>query len=1069
MNTKRLLIVISALLLAVSAKAQITFGEAEKINDEWKFCLNPEADCSATSFDDSSWRVLDLPHDWSVEYPIDKSLASCTGYLPGGIGWYRKTLSVPKSLNKKKLFLYFEGVYCNSEVWVNGQFIGKRPNGYVSFIYDVTEYLRAGKENVIAVKVDHTESADSRWYTGSGIYRDVYLVSSENLHIDNWGVFARTLNVRKNEADLAVTVKVVNETGKDTHVRVVNRLLKNETLIASEVSEIDIPQGDKAAVDQIITVGNPILWSVDKPELYTLETTVYDSEGKKVDGTKTTTGIRTTRFDPDKGFFLNGKNMKMKGVCLHHDAGALGSVVPEDVWRRRLKTLKEIGCNAIRMSHNPQAEVLYDLCDEMGFLVMDEAFDEWEFPKRKWIEGWNVGKNPGYQGYSKYFNEWAEIDLASMIERDKNHPSIVLWSIGNEVDYPNDPYSHPILDYEGINQKTIPGYQPDRPRAERIGDIAEKLVKVARSIDTSRAVTGAMAGVVMSNHTRYPSLLDVTGYNYTEHRYIKDHFTYPERVIYGSENRHDYPAWLAVTENDHIFGQFLWTGIDYLGEAGRYPSRGFICGLMDLGGYKKPRGWYRQSLWSDKPMIYAGTILTSKVNNKTEFYDREAVWNYKDGDRVTVAVFTNCEEVRLSVNGKEIKGEPVRHKNSNALCWDVPYEKGELKVTGFNKGKPVAEHKIQSYGKVAALKIKADRQTLEGKGRIAHLSLEMNDARNIRVLNAHDTVICEVSGSCSLLQLENAQPDYQGSFEGNALPAYKGRILAYIQADAPEGKATVTFKVPSRNLEESIELDIKTSYDFDTEDIHSETYREDPELKLYFLYPDRKIKKNEKLPAMVFFFGGGWVNGSIHQFASQGRELADRGMAVVFADYRVWKKHGTDPFACVEDAKSAMRYLRQNAERLNIDPDRIAASGGSAGGHLAAATAYVKAFDSPEDDLAVSPVPNALVLFNPVFNNAPEPEGYGYDRIKSRFEEFSPYHNIGSNPPPTLILLGTKDHLIPVSTAQAFVDKAVSNGGKCELELYEDAGHGFFNKGDYHQITLDRMITFLESIGYIQK
>lgn len=1069
MNTKRFFTILATLLIAVHAKAQITFGEAEKINTGWKFCLDTEADCSAVSYDDTSWRDLDLPHDWSVEFPICDTLSSCTGYLPGGIGWYRKTLSLPASMKGKKIFLYFEGVYCNSEVWVNGQYVGKRPNGYVSFIYDVTEYAKTGKDNVIAVKVDHTESADSRWYTGSGIYRDVYLVSSEYLHIDNWGVFARTAEVREDEADIAVSVRIVNETRKDARVRIVNRLLKDETLIASASDEIYVPQGGKAVSDQTLNIKRPLLWSVEKPELYTVETSVYDGNGKEIDGATVTTGIRTTRFDPDKGFFLNGKNMKIKGVCLHHDAGSLGAVVPEDVWRRRLKTLKEIGCNAIRMSHNPQAEILYDLCDEMGFLVMDEAFDEWEFPKRKWIEGWNVGKNPGYQGYSRYFNEWAEADLASMIERDKNHPSIILWSIGNEVDYPNDPYSHPILDYEGINQKTIPGYQPDRPRAERIGDIAEKLVKVVQSIDTSRAITGAMAGVVMSNHTRYPSLLDVTGYNYTEHRYIKDHIKYPERVIYGSENRHDYQAWLSVSENDHIFGQFLWTGIDYLGEAGRYPSRGFVSGLMDLGGYKKPKGWYRQSLWSDKPMVYAGTIQTDKINNKTSFYDREAIWNYKDGEMVTVAVFTNCQEVRLSINGRTLEDKPVRHTGSNALCWDIPYESGELKVTGYDNGKEAASHKISTYGKVESLRIRADRTRLEGQGRIAHLTLEITDKGKTRVLNAKDTVICEVTGSCSLLKLENAQPNYQGSFEGNALPAHKGRVLAYIRADKPEGKATVTFKVPSRNLEESIEIDVQTLYDFDADALASETYREDPPLNLYFLYPNRKIKKNERLPAIVFFFGGGWTSGTVHQFASQGRELADRGMAVIFADYRVRKKHGTDPYASVEDAKSAMRYIRKNASRLNIDPERIAASGGSAGGHLAAATATVKAFDSLEDDLSISPVPNALVLFNPVFNNAPEPEGYGYDRIKNHFPEFSPYHNISVNAPPTLILLGTKDHLIPVSTAQAYADNMESKGRHCELELYEGAGHGFFNKREYHDITLKRMITFLESIGYIQK
>lgn len=303
MNIRRFLIVVLAVLLAaVSVDAQITFGNSEKINDGWRFCLNPGEDCSAPGFDDSSWRKLDLPHDWSVEFPISKELASCTGYLPGGIGWYRKTLSVPKSLKGQKLFLYFEGVYCNSEVWVNGHHVGKRPNGYVSFIYDVTEYIRPGKANAIAVKVDHTKSADSRWYTGSGIYRDVYLVSSGLMHIDNWGIFARTLEVREDEADIAVTVKVVNETAADARLKVVNRLLKNDTQLAVSSQEIDVQKGGKAVSEQVLTLAYPMLWNVEKPELYEVETSVYDSKGNKVDGTTVTTGIRTTRFDPDKGF-----------------------------------------------------------------------------------------------------------------------------------------------------------------------------------------------------------------------------------------------------------------------------------------------------------------------------------------------------------------------------------------------------------------------------------------------------------------------------------------------------------------------------------------------------------------------------------------------------------------------------------------------------------------------------------------------------------------------------------------------------------------------------------------------
>ena len=1064
-----LTILLAACLSAFSLHAQITFGHPEKINDGWRFALNPGEDCSAVNYDDSGWRVLDLPHDWSVEFPMDKKYSSCTGYLPGGEGWYRKNLFVPASEKGRRLYLYFEGVYNNSEVWVNGEHVGYRPNGYVSFIYDVTGKLRPGKDNVIAVKVDHTKDADSRWYTGSGIYRDVYLVSSAQTHIGNWGVFARTLEVREDgSALIGVSVNVVNDGKKPASVKVVNRLRRNESLIAESTEPLGLPAGQSWKVENTLVVGHPELWSVDSPNLYELETLILDAKGNKIDGAKVNVGIRTTRFEPDKGFFLNGKNLKLKGVCLHHDAGSLGAVVPEDVWRSRLKTLREIGCNAIRMSHNPQAEVLYDLCDQMGFLVMDEFFDEWEFPKRKWIEGWNVGDHPGYQGYSEYFNEWAETDLRSMVERDKNHPSIIMWSIGNEVDYPNDPYSHPILDYEGISQKTVPGYQPDRHSATRIGDIAKRLVPVVKSIDTSRAVTGAMAGVVMSNHTDYPGALDVTGYNYTEHRYITDHIKYPERVIYGSENRHDYAAWLAVRDNDHICGQFLWTGIDYLGEAGRFPSRGFVSGLIGLNGEKKPRGWYRQSLWSDKPMVYAGTMPSDKVNAKTSFIDVEDKWNYKKGEKVTVAVFTNCESAELELNGRKITGKPHKDPDSNALLWDVDYEEGELTVYGLNGGETASKARLRTYGSPAGLKVKSDKTIIEGAGRVAMVTMEIVDANGTRVRNAGHKVVCEVSGDCSFIRMENADPQYTGSFLGNELPAYKGRILAYVRTDKPEGNARVTFKVPELGIEKGIDLDIRTTWDFDPETAICRTYRTDPDLNFYVLYPhDIVPRKGTGLPAIVFFFGGGWNSGTVHQFASRAREIADRGMVCILADYRVFKRFGTDPFASVEDAKSVMRYVRSHAAELRIDPDRIAASGGSAGGHLAAATALVEGFDSPSDDLKVSPKPNALVLFNPVFNNAPTPEGYGYTRISSRFPQFSPYHNITAGAPPTLIMVGTKDHLIPVSTSEAYKARMDEVGSRCELHLYEGVGHGFYHQEGYYRQTLDTAIKFLQSLGYI--
>lgn len=801
----------AALVLAASIclNAQITFGTSRKINEGWKFCLDSIADYSGVNARDSKWRVVDLPHDWSVESVMSEDLYSCTGYLPGGVGWYRKSLLIPESESERKQFLYFGGVYCNSEVWINGHSLGVRPNGYVPFIYDITPYVKFGKPNQIAVKADHSKQADSRWYTGSGIYRDVYLVSSGYLHIDNWGVFVRTGQVEKDRARLDVSVKLVNETDESRDVLVEHRVFRKESSDAAAVSRsiISVPAGEKVTAETELQVQYPVLWSVENPALYRVETKVSDMEGRYIDGTTTVTGIRVTDFDSDKGFFLNGVNMKMKGVCLHHDAGSLGSAVPESVLRRRLLTLKDIGVNAIRMSHNLQDETLYDLCDELGFLVMDEGFDEWEFPKRKWLDGWNHGE-PGFQGYADYFNEWAERDLRTMIERDKNHPSVVLWSIGNEVDYPNDPYSHPILDYEGIHQKATIGYKPEKPDAGRIGVIAEKFAGIIKEIDTTRAVTGAMAGVVMSNHTKYPYVLDVTGYNYTEDRYITDHLKYPERVIYGSENRHEYEKWVACRDNGHIFGQFLWTGIDYLGEAWPYPSRGFNSGLLDLGGFMKPRGEYRKVLWSDKPHAYIGTAPRKNVKGKTLMFDLEPEWNYKAGEIIRVAAFSNLDSVRLFLNDREITSDPVRDRRSNSLCWNIPFEPGCLRMETWSADGRSASREIKTHGTPVSIEVFADRQVMDAGGDVVHVFLNILDEEGTRVRTADNAVKCTVEGAGEFLRMENASPSFTGPYISDSMPAYKGRLLAYVKSSDSEGRIKVRFDVEglgSATLEIAVE------------------------------------------------------------------------------------------------------------------------------------------------------------------------------------------------------------------------------------------------------------------------
>lgn len=791
-----------------SLYAQLGFGKAERINLDWRFHLGDTNGKMPRESNNRGWQRIMLPHDWGVKYPLSPSLASATGYLPGGIGWYQKQLTLPAEDKGKRLFLYFEGVYNRSEVFVNGKSIGKRPNGYVSFAYDISPYVEFGKENTIAVRVDHSQSADSRWYTGSGIYRDVWLVRANPLHIDQWGVYAYP-EIKHGKGILNTEVTLINSASSASAITVAQELLDvTGQVVAKKSHKIQVGASDKATVQQQLTVSNPMLWNLEQPKQYTLRTIVTQN-GEQIDQSEVKTGFRTFTFDPNKGFALNGEWMKVKGVCLHHDAGVLGAEVYPEVWRQRLLTLKSLGVNAIRTSHNPQASSLYALCDELGLLVMDEAFDEWEFPKRKWLAGWNVG-TPGFEGSYDFFESWGEQDLADMVKRDRNHLSIFAWSIGNEVDYPNDPYSHPILNGEkkegGFTQASYGGYKKEAPDAMRLGDIAKRLVAVVKRYDKSRAVTAGLAGVAMSNETAYPGALDIAGYNYTESRYQQDHQRYPERVIFGSENRHDLSAWLSVRDNAHIFGQFLWTGIDYLGESGRWPSRGFYSGLLDFAGFVKPRGYYRQSLWSDKPMAYLGTyplkggagatdvwsaLESEQGQRKSEAPSIDAwpIWNYQEGQQIRVVCYTNSAEARLELNGKLIGEQKKYDEETGIIFWDIPYTSGKLEVVGLDDDKKeVVRHAVQSSQHPAAIQAKVIGDKEIKSGAIVQIALQIVDENNEPVILSEDEVTCNLVGNARLLGMEAGNNADMADYTDNKQRVYHGKMLVYVQALAQPGE-----------------------------------------------------------------------------------------------------------------------------------------------------------------------------------------------------------------------------------------------------------------------------------------
>ena len=728
---------------------------------------------------------------------------SCQGYLPGGIAWYRRHFSVNEA--SERLYVYFEGVYNRSTVYINGHRLGYRPSGFASFVYDLTPYLVSDGDNVLAVRVDHSRQNDSRWYTGSGIYRPVWLVSAAKTHIALWGTSWEVKSLTDKKAVVEVKTEVE---GQGAYPIVVEILDANGQVVASG-------KGQTCK----LTVNKPHAWTLETPYLYKVRAKLMNGDAVQ-DESIVPLGLRTLLFSPDKGFALNGKWMKVKGVCVHDDAGVLGTAVPSDVWKRRLLSLKQIGVNAIRMSHNPHAPAVYDLCDSLGLLVMDEASDEWEFPKRKWLKGWNRG-TPGFEGTYDYFEEWIDRDVADMVRRDRCHPSIFLWSIGNEVDYPNDPYSHPILNggTGGFTQPMYGGYKPNQPNAERIGIIAQRLAKIVRANDASRAVTGALAGVVMSNQTAYPEAVDVVGYNYTESRYDEDHHQYPKRVIYGSENRHDLAAWKAVRDKEHIFGQFLWTGIDYLGESGTWPARGSEAGLIDLAGNIKPNGHYRASLWAEQPVCYIGTTPNSfgrrgntrrpRQNNR-QFISSyaPAVWNYEDGQSVRVLCYTNAPTAKLYLNDTLIETEPTRDENTDILYWDIDYAPGTLRCVASND----ATASITTCGRPFALRAKADRNTLATNDEVAIIDIEVVDEDGHFVSLADNEVTCFAEGPLRLLGLENGDIRDTSDKTDNRCRVRGGRLVAYVArgtANRMWGNDSATPRIHfSSPLLQSIEVDI---------------------------------------------------------------------------------------------------------------------------------------------------------------------------------------------------------------------------------------------------------------------
>lgn len=781
----------STTAVKANLSSESIMDENINFNTNWKFQLGEVPGFYLPSYNDNNWRSLDVPHDWSVEGKFDEQnpAGASGGFLPTGIGCYRKHFVMPEGSKGKRVKIRFDGVYMKSSVYLNGVFLGNRPYGFSTFEYDLTPHLKyENAENLLAVEVDNALQPSSRWYTGSGINRNVYLLITEQQHFKSFGTFIRTDKLTANSAIVKIDCKVVSNqyaesesvkfqrfpedvTRKVKPSKIVVRLINAKAEVVKEVSTNE-PLSDYTELEAQLelNVDNPILWSDKTPYLYKMELQLW-VDGKLTDTEQHRIGIRKIEFNNNRGMLVNGEKVIAKGVCLHKDAGSFGTAVPKDVWRYRLQKLKALGCNAIR-KHGPVDPVFIDLCDEMGFYFMAEAFDEWD---KTWEYGYSEdswGKVPN--GYNKYFKQWAETDLKDMVKRERNHPSVFIYSVGNEM--PNQRYS-------------------DGPKTLKM------LMNWAKEEDNTRPVIAACDWAPWANKSGFMDTMDIAGYNYPD-RYFKKHYAeehaaHPDRILLGTENYLTLENWIMVRENQYVVGLFLWAGIDYLGEALQWPRRGWEWGLIDIAGFEKSVYYYWKAFWSEKPMAHIAINLKEKDKFEWRSYNIASHWNFAKNDVDTVFVYSNTEEVELFLNKKSLDKKRI-DKNTYVAQYQVKYQEGTLMAVAYNQGKKVSQHIIKTADKPQQLVLTPEKETVElSKVELIFIPIEVVDKNGVRCPNATNNIKISVEGAGVLIGMDSGNQNSHELYKIDNRNAYEGRILVTIR---PTKAGSVTVKAISDQL-----------------------------------------------------------------------------------------------------------------------------------------------------------------------------------------------------------------------------------------------------------------------------